>query len=269
MASEVVQYFNAAWAAIVTSPSAEPAAHTEGDGSNRPVALDPLDKDSLRGRMSELFPLGYLTLMAIVQGVALVELIDSVDNKVFSSHTDVHRPMAAAQALAVLGGIVIITHRYFLLTALTRWRPTVVDTLLPYLLGASEAAAALRIGEYAAWWIAFSVLFLIATASFVHTLMHANEAVYGNLHDLYTASRSSVRKLLITCSALMFFSASIALITIYSGPLPVQTYVIFICGIIVAVIIVTIIGERARNIAYSNNDIPDWRESIKDKGASG
>lgn len=256
-------------ASSATSASAGPPASIEENASNPYVALEPLSKYRLKKRMSELFPTGYLTLMAIVQGVALVELLDGVKHEVFSSLPYLHRLTAAVQALAVLAAIVIITHRYFLLTVLARWRPTVIDTLLPYLLGTSEAAAALLIGHNVGWWIALSVLFLAATTSFVHTLMRGNEATYGKLEKLYTSSRSAVKKQLITCAALMLFSVSIALITIYSGALPAQAYIVFICATIVAFTIVAIIGERDRNRAFSFYGIPDRRGRISDQGQQG
>jgi hypothetical protein len=137
----------------------------------------------LKDRISDLFPGGYLTLIAIVQGVALVILLEEVKQEVFTGESVLHRLTAASHALGVFTAIVIITHRYFLLTAIYRWRPTPIDTLLPYALGASEAMMAAMIGNNAGWWIALSVLFLVAMASFTHTLLRDNEALYGvNIH---------------------------------------------------------------------------------------
>jgi hypothetical protein len=169
----------------------------------------------------------------------------------------------------VLAAIVIITHRYYLLTVLARWRPTVIDTLLPYLPGTSEAAAALLIGHNAGWWIALSVLLLAATASFVHSLAHGNEATYGSLPRLYDISRSAVKKQLITSVSLTLFSLSIALITIYSGPLPALAYIASICGIIASFTIVAIAGDRVRNRAFSLYGIPDRHGRISDKSLHG
>ncbi len=183
-----------------------------------------MDLGILRKRVAELFPGGYLTLIAIIQGVALGVLLNSVNSQVFSASTPLHRLTAAAQAFGVLAAIVIITHRYFLLTATVRWGPTVLDTFFPYALGVGEVSAALLIGNNAGWWAAVSVLFLAAVSSFAHTLARATDEMFGGLDLLRAQFRHAIKLQLRNCSVLAVLSGAIVPVTIYTT-LPSAFYV--------------------------------------------
>lgn len=228
-------------------------------------AIDPLNKNLLKERISDLFPAGYLTLIAIVQGVALVVLLEEIKQEVFTGPSILHRLTAASQALGVFTAIVIITHRYFLLTALDRWRPTPIDTLLPYALGASEAVMALMIGNNAGWWIALSVLFLVSIASFTHTLIRKNEALYGDLQLLYASTRRVINQQLINCSVLAPLSMCFGLLSIYSKLLPQLFHALAPCAIVAAVSVTEIKGERDRSKIYAVYGFPGWRGRISEK----
>ena len=229
-------------------------------------AIDQLNSDLLKERISDLFSGGHLTLIAIVQGVAFTILLEEVRHEVFTGQSAIHRLTAASQALGVFSAIVIITHRYFLLTAASRWRPTPIDTLLPYALGASEALAAAMIGANAGWWIALSALFLVAMASFAHTLLHDTEALYGDdLFLLYAGSRSAVKHQLINCSVLMPLCLCIGLLSIYSAVLPSLFHLLAPYAIIAAVCVVEIHGEHNRRRIYAAYGFPRWRGRDREK----
>jgi hypothetical protein len=96
----------------------------------------------LRRRAAEVFPAGYLTLIAIIQGVALGTAIVATQQQLLSQHGTLERLTVEAQALGVFMAIVIITHRYLVLTVNARRTPTIFDTLIPYALGVGEISAA-------------------------------------------------------------------------------------------------------------------------------
>jgi transposase-like protein len=245
------------------APGNRPGA-AEDKGQSGYEALAPLNNDILKQRISDLFPNGYLALIAIVQGVALAVLLEEVNQEVFTGQQSLlHRLTAASQAFGVFTAIVIITHRYFLLTAVNRWRPSPIDTLLPYALGASEAAMALMIGNNAGWWLALSVLFLVAMASFTHTLIRENEALYGDLHRLYVANRRAIKLQLINCSVLMPVSMCFGLLSIYSTLLPPLFHALAPWAIIAAVSVIEIHGERNRSKIYATYGFPGWRGKIR------
>jgi transposase len=261
----------------VPAAAAEYAEYSPaGNGRDRPAdkddgksdygAINQLNSELLKERISDLFSGGYLTLIAIVQGVTLTILLEAVKHEVLTGQSAIHRLTAASQALGVFTAIVIITHRYFLLTAASRWRPTPIDTLLTYALGASEALAASMIGVNSAWWIALSALFLITMASFVHTLLHDTEALYGDdLFVLYAGSRSATKWQLINCSALMPICLCIGFLSIYSAALPALFYLLAPYAIIAPVCVVETYAERNRRRIYATYGFPRWRGRSKEK----
>ena len=131
--------------------------------------IEPFSPDVLKRRIVEIFPAGYLTMIAIIQGVALGVTIVTTQQQLQDQRATINRFTVAAQALAVFVAIVVITHRYLILTIDDRWAPTIFDTLIPYALGVGEITTAVVIGRNATWWIAVSVLFLAAAGTYAYT----------------------------------------------------------------------------------------------------
>jgi hypothetical protein len=158
----------------------------------------------------------------------------------------------AAQALAVFVAIVVITHRYLILTINDRWAPTIFDTLIPYALGVGEITTAVVIGRNVAWWIAVSVLFLAAAGTYAHTYMR------GPGTQSQGSERKSIRIRMIYCCALLLYAATVAALAaanIISGWLDI----VLPGGTTIGAIAVAINGERAQNRLYDAYGIPRWR----------
>jgi hypothetical protein len=104
-----------------------------------PAAIEPLSAGLLKTRVVDIFPVGYLTLMAIIQGAAFAALFITIQQDgLFAHGWTLHAWLALSQSLATGLTVAIVTHEYLLLKVVVRWVPTIFDTLIPYLLGFGE-----------------------------------------------------------------------------------------------------------------------------------
>lgn len=214
--------------------------------------IEPFSPDVLKRRIVEVFPAGYLTMISIVQGVALGAAIVTTQQQLQDQQGTINRLTVVSQALAVFVSIVVITHRYLILTIDDRWAPTIFDTLIPYALGVGEITTAVVIGRNTTWWIAVSVLFLAAAGTYAHTYIRVPCAPSQG------SDRKSIRIRMIYCCALLGYSAAVAALAAIDV-IPGWLGIILPCVTIIGAIAVAINGERAQNRLYDSCGIPRWR----------
>lgn len=220
---------------------------------DRPApVIEPFSPDVLMRRVAEVFPAGYLTIIAIIQGVALGAAILTTQQQLLGQQSIIDDFIVAVQALGVFAAIVIITHRYLVLTVNARWTPTIFDTLIPYALGVGEISAALLIGHDTAWWAAVSVLFLIAVGAFAHTYIRESQT------PLPGGTRESLASRIFWCSSLLAYSTTVTILSANQiGPR--WLYIAFPSAATIGAIVVAFIGERSQNKLYDKFGIPRWR----------
>jgi hypothetical protein len=124
----------------------------------------------------------------------------------------VERVMIATQSVAVFVAIIVVTHRYLLLTVLTRWMPKVYDTIFPYVLGVGEIGAALLIGDAVVWWTGALFFTIAGIGAFAYSRVRVSPEVFGAMAHLHRQFRRITFFAVITLSALTVLSA--ALITL-------------------------------------------------------
>jgi hypothetical protein len=162
----------------------------------------------LRDRISETFSSGYMTLLAIIQGVALGGLVTTLYNRIFEDHigqaTRLYDANIAIQALGVLIAIVIVTDQYFLFVQQVRWVPIILDTGAPYAMGVGEVGAALFLGKNPYWWASVTILLFAAAIAFGYTYVRVTPQVFGVMREVYPRFVRSV-----ALQALLSFVAAI------------------------------------------------------------
>jgi hypothetical protein len=217
--------------------------------------VESFSPDLLKRRVGEVFPAGYLTIISIIQGVALGAAIVTTQQQLLDQRSTIDRLTVGVQAFAVFVAIVVITHRYFVLTVNARWTPTILDTLIPYALEVGEITTALLVGRNTAWWVATSVLFLAAIGAFGHTyLREAREPLYATI-------RESLMTRIIYCSISLAYCVTAAILSA-NNVHPRWLYAALPCGTIIAAIAVAINGEYTQNKIYDDCGIPRWRASL-------
>lgn len=218
-------------------------------------SIEPLTPDVLRRRIVEVFPAGYLTMIAIIQGVALGAAIVTTQQQLLDQRSTINRLTVGAQALAVFVAIVVITHRYLILTIDDRWAPTILDTLIPYALGVGEITTAVVIGRNTAWWVAVSVLFLAAAGTHAHTYIRVPRGPSQG------SDPESIRIRMIYCFALLAYSATVAGLAA-NVIIPWWLGIALPFGTVIGAVAVGINGEHAQNRLYDACGIPRWHPRL-------
>jgi hypothetical protein len=155
-----------------------------------PSGAESLDWTIFRRRIEDIFANGYLTSLAIIQGVALGLLLSTTAMQWYRSSGLTHHVMVALQAVASFTAIVVVTHRYLLLTVMARWVPTIFDTLIPFSIGVGEIGLALLIGHFVAWWGATLAFAIAGMSSYSHSRLRAGPDSFGQLQVMYRRFRS-------------------------------------------------------------------------------
>lgn len=245
-----------------SQPSAQAVADPPPDLSSQ--ALEPLDPNVLRRRVIEVFPVGYLTLIAIIQGAAFGLLLVNAQQQLTSGHQFIDQFATISQSAAGIVVIVIVTHQYLLLTTLVRWTPTILDTLIPYLVGLGEILMALTVGRSTEWWVALAILLVVAILSFVHTGRRVSEAIFGGHANVHTSFQNSLRAQIVWCAILLGAAIAGALLDSFNlgegwidATLP--------CLLVLGGIAVEVVGEIDQNKIYDNFGIPRWTANLHRK----
>ena len=223
-----------------------------------PSSLEPLSAGVLKERTVEIFPVGYLTLMAIIQGAAFATLFLTIQQeKIFADSWSPHTWLGLVQSLATGLTIVIVTHEYLLLTLMVRWVPTAFDTLIPYLLGFGEIWMAIATGQRTSWWAALASLCAVAVFAFWHTRSRIMPDAFGQRPVLYQRYRRHIKMQIVTCSIMMLASTAAALLNFYSI-CPELLNIGMTSGVTLMGVYVLITGARSQNKVYDAYDVTRW-----------
>jgi hypothetical protein len=102
----------------------------------RPADLDELAEQAVLRRIEASFPNVYLNLISVIQGVAFGFLVSAVVGPTMRHSTEQWLRTGLCTIL-----IVIVSQEYMVGATVFAWTPTLLDTLVPYGIGALEFAA--------------------------------------------------------------------------------------------------------------------------------
>ena len=109
----------------------------------------------------------YLTMISIVQGVALALLIDNISGIIKWDGMNFN-PYKVEIALTTFFVIILSWHSYFWLASIARWVPTIWDSILFFVFGASEffLIESLSILHSFAWFYFFAITGIIGSIQY-------------------------------------------------------------------------------------------------------
>lgn len=143
------------------TPAREQITH---DASN---AKKPLSFDE---RFRQQFPQVYLTLMSIVQGVAIytlsTETKDYIDSAAFPAYLK-YLPLTVFS----FGAVVIVTFEYAWFVALFRWEPRLYDIAIPLGLGLFEVLPMYYFRYIDKWLVANALLSAAGALAYLYSLL--------------------------------------------------------------------------------------------------
>jgi hypothetical protein len=228
-----------------------------GDG-----AIELLSSKLLRKRIIDVFPDGYLAVIAIIQGAAFGLLFVVVQQQLSHHPNGPQVALILAQALYEVAAIVVVTHLYLLLTSMLRWTPRLLDTLIPYLVGSGELLLALTTGENSRWWLSMSAFSLAGGLAFWNTRSRMTPGIFGlQKMAVYERQRRALKAQIIYCSSMLTGSFAVAMLNLY-GICPSLLNIGLVCGMVISGIAIGLFGERAQNRIYRAYGIP-MRKSLR------
>lgn len=131
--------------------------------------------DSMRARARELMPQVLLTVLSIIQALALEVLWSSVHETDHLWQGGFPAFLGWLQVLAVFQGILVMWLFYVSLVLRYRWTPTVADSVVPFLLGVLEFSMAemLEPELMHLWCFVLAAIFAGASTTGAVILRHA------------------------------------------------------------------------------------------------
>jgi hypothetical protein len=248
---------------IVGSPSSGPTesqrSGKDADEAAVPGVLQPLTAAVLKARVIDIFPVGYLTLMAIIQGAAFGLLFATIQlGRFFGPGWSLHTWLVLTQSFATGLTIVIVTHQYILLTVVVRWVPTISDTLIPYLLGFGEIWMARATGHSISWWTALSSLCAVAAFAFWHTRTKTMQGAFGNKHFIYQRQRKYIAKQMAFSIIMLLVSVTTAVLNSQRA-FPALLNIGLTLGVTLLGVSILTLGARNQNKLYDEYRIPRWQ----------
>lgn len=114
----------------------------------RGEAIQALTRDVLIHRSLEVSPSGFITIVSIIQGVALALLAQNMFDRL--------SVLVVAQGVALLSVLIAVFYTYMTISILLRWAPSIVDCFLPFAVAGLEIPPAFFLGDAGAWnaWLA-------------------------------------------------------------------------------------------------------------------
>ncbi len=210
-------------AASGPAPSAACAQNLSAPEGVHPdrLSVEPMTTTLLRQRSLDTFSGGYLTFIAIIQGVALAVLADrAVGLLTDDIHTGWTRVEVAGQTASCFMALLIVTYEYLWFTSIMGWPLTFIDTLVPYTLGAGEIVAAQLLGRGDTWWASFAALSVVGVLAFMRTHIKCAAVVFEHDGKPHPHIRAIIRRLTVRLMGCCGALAAWSLIVIWMSDRP-------------------------------------------------
>ena len=172
----------------LTSPSVAGAPD-----DSRPVrggAIQALSRDVLISRSLDVSSSGFLTIISIIQGVALALL---------AQNTFAH-PSAIVylQSATLLMVFVSVFYYYVTMSILFRWAPSILDSFLPFGIASLEIPPAFFLGHAAAWNAWLGAFWLFVSVGLYITIKWAPQSHFGEDYESHRLAHRFLHELKLT-----------------------------------------------------------------------
>lgn len=138
-----------------------------------------LDADEFDRRIGESYASFYLTLVGLIQGIAIIYLVSSAfgveslkalaDGGEFVAPTTADVPMLLRFLLSFIA-IIIVTHEYAVIVVLFKRYPSYLDIIFLILIGISQTTSIFFIKNDMMWWLFNGVFCMLSVVAYQLTL---------------------------------------------------------------------------------------------------
>lgn len=227
-------------------------------------ALEPMTRRVLIRRSLETFPAGYLTLIGIIQGVALGILVEQVHPLILGAAVLGDRAVALGEFFMAFTTILVVSYEYLWFTTIMRWTPTATDTLVPHTLGVCEIAPLFLLERPVAWWISTACMGCAGALALAHTLMRCTREAFDSHGEVFIRIRALLKQQITIC--LVWSTAGAAAAVAFTGrnalgALPAVLPWVFAS----AGVVMVRIAERALDFVYEAYGLPRGDQLASDR----
>jgi hypothetical protein len=163
---------------------------TAAELPERGGAIQPLSHDVLVRRSLEISSTCFITIVSILQGVALAILADNT----FHDPT----PIVVLQSLCLLLVLVGVFYTYVNMSIMLRWAPSFVDSFMPFMMAGLEIPPAYFLGKVQAWNLWLAALWLGAGCGFYINIKWSPASHFGKELKAHRLFHRMHRELIVT-----------------------------------------------------------------------
>ncbi|HTB22192.1 MAG TPA: hypothetical protein VK914_05760 [bacterium] len=165
------------------------------------VKFSPIDIESFRLGLKENFPNTFMTMISIIQGVALYFFVDHFRQNHVSW-------TLLLMSLISFVSIVSVFFYYSWFISVTYRLPDVREALIPFLIGFAESMSISYMGDMRNWWYWSSIFMYVATIAFCNTALGIEITHYDGFPGAHSLIEKEVNKNIFISTAM----ASLALL---------------------------------------------------------
>lgn len=143
--------------------------------------VEEISKEWIKKSISNSFSSMFLTMLSIIQGVALGFLAVNIPVKLEGWHNIISNCGLENLLLflTTLLIIIILWHSYFWLAVVAKWTPLIWDSLFMFLIGAIELIAVKNIGN-PIWFYAMTLLGIVGGFQYLYNVARLPEMSWAN-----------------------------------------------------------------------------------------
>ena len=144
----------------------------------RGEAIQGLNREVLIRRSLEVSPNGFITIISIIQGVALALLAQNT----FAQPS----VLVIAQSVTLILVFVAVFYFYLTMSVMLRWAPSFLDSFLPFAIAGLEIPPAFFLGRPVAWSVWLAALWFFTVAGLWTTTKWSPPSHFGRTRLAHT-----------------------------------------------------------------------------------
>lgn len=157
-------------------------------------AYKPLTSEEFAKRITGSFPSVYLTIISIIQGVALGILASNSFGYVKRVGPLPHDwPLVLIYTVFSLLLIILVSFEYTWFIGVFQWSPTFWDALVPIVLGFTEVGPMFFLDRPRVWWLLTAFFCLAGAGGYLNSLLNCKEEMFGGNRQAYELTRGDLR----------------------------------------------------------------------------
>lgn len=155
--------------------------------------FDPLNTAEFKRRIGDSFPAVYLTLISIIQGVAMGILASNTF--MYIKDTNLAEPWVRFLPYSTMSFIllIVVTYEYTWFVGVFKWSPKIWDTIIPFALGLSEIGPMFYLTNPCTWWLLTAIFCCVGAGGFFNTLWNCKQFMFGENEKAYRRTRNTLR----------------------------------------------------------------------------